>query len=362
LGVAAFLRHGRLVPGDLACEDGRVVALGLTPRGHGIAIPGLVDLQVNGYGGIETLGASTEELSALGRALARDGVLAYQPTLISSEAARTKAAAARIADLTRLEPDGARILGIHLEGPFLSPQHAGAHAPERLAKADPELLRSLLDAGPITMVTLAPELPGALALVTECVRRSIAVSFGHSGADAQQARRGFEAGGRAVTHVFNAMTTISARAPGLAGAALADQRVTIQVIADGVHVADDLLLLVLSAARGRWNLVSDATAASSFGDGEHLLGEVRVFAEGGVVRRQDGTIAGSAAGLLDGIRHMAKLGAPLGEVLAAATERPAALLNSEDVGQIRLGARADIVVLDDELAIHEVLLEGRSLL
>lgn len=360
LGVAAFLQHGRLVRGDLACEDGAVVALGLSPGGHGIAVPGLVDLQVNGYAGIETLGASVGELSALGRALARDGVLAYQPTLISSDAGRTKAAAARIAALSRLEPDGARILGIHLEGPFLSPLHAGAHPSGRLAEADVELLRPLLDAGPVTMVTLAPELDGALELVTECVRRSIAVSFGHSGADSEQARRGFEAGGRAVTHIFNAMTTISARAPGLAGVALADPRVTIQVIADGVHVADDLLLLVVSAAHGRWNLVSDATAASSLGDGEHLLGEVRVFAEHGVVRRQDGTIAGSAAGLLDGVRHLASLGAPLGEVIAAATERPAALVNNREVGRIRLGARADIVVLDDELAIHEVLLGGRS--
>jgi N-acetylglucosamine-6-phosphate deacetylase len=133
------------------------------------------------------------------------------------------------------------------------------------------------------------------------------------------------------------------------------------MIADRVHVADELLRLVLAAARGRWTLVSDATAASGLGDGELLLGEVRVIAERGVVRRPDGTIAGSAAKLLDGVRRVADTGAALGDVLAAASERPAALLGRQDIGRIRLGARADLVVLGDDLEVHEVLLEGRSL-
>ena len=361
LGVTAFLQHGRLVPGDIAIEDGHVVALGLTPGNHGIAIPGLVDLQVNGYAGVDMLSASVEELAAVSRALARDGVLAFQPTLISSETARTKTAAGHIADLSRREQDGARILGIHLEGPFLSPLRAGTHPAERLARPDLEHLRSLCDAGPVTMVTLAPELPGALDLVAECRRRGIIVSFGHSDADASQARRGFDAGGQAVTHIFNAMSPISARSPGLAGAALADPRVTVQIIADQVHLADDVLRLVLAAAAGRWTLVSDATAASSLGDGELVLGEVRVMARHGVVRRQDGTIAGSAAKLLDGVRRVADTSTALGNVLAAVSERPAALLGRGDIGRIRLGARADLVVLGDDLDVREVLLEGRSL-
>ena len=361
LGVAAFLQHGRLVPGDVAVADGRVIALGLTPGRRGIAIPGLVDLQVNGYAGVDALGASVEELATLATALAHDGVLAYQPTLISSETAATMTAAGHIAELSTREPDGARILGIHLEGPFLSPLRAGTHPVERLARPDLELLMSLFNAGPVTMVTLAPELPGALDLVAACHRRGIVVSFGHSDADASEARRGFEAGGQAVTHIFNAMSPISARAPGLAGAALADPSVTVQIIADRVHVADELLRVVLAAARGRWTLVSDATAASRLGDGDLLLGEVHVTAGQGVVRRPDGTLAGSAATLLDGVRRVADIGAALGDVLAAASERPAALLGREDIGRIRLGARADLVVLGDDLEVREVLLEGRSL-
>src|SRR5208282_5131162 len=133
------------------------------------------------------------------------------------EAARTKTAAGHIAELTKLASDGARIVGIHLEGPFLSPLKAGTHPVDRLARPNLERLASLCDAGPVTMVTLAPELPGALDLVAECLRRGIVVSFGHSDADASEARRGFESGGQAVTHIFNAMAPISARAPGLAG-------------------------------------------------------------------------------------------------------------------------------------------------
>lgn len=360
LGVSAFLQNGRLVPGDITVADGRVEALGLTRGGHGIALPGFVDLQVNGYAGVDALGAGVEGFVEMSRALARDGVLAFQPTLISSDIAITRAAQ-HIAELARAHPDGARVLGIHLEGPFLSPMRAGTHPLERLVGPDVELLRSLLDAGPVTMVTLAPELPGAISLIEECVRRSIAVSFGHSDANAAEALRGFDAGGSAVTHIFNAMAPISARSPGLAGAALADPRVTVQVIADGVHVADDLLRIILSSARGRWSLVSDATAASGLGDGKMLLGEVPVFAEGGVVRRGDGTIAGSGATLLDGVHHLAELGAPLGDVLAAVSERPGRLLGRDDVGRITIGSRADLVVLTDDLRLQDVLLEGRSL-
>jgi len=361
LGAAAFLQNGRLVPGDVAVADGEVVAVGLPPGRRGIAVPGLVDLQVNGYAGVDVLAAPVEGLAGLGMALARDGVLSFQPTLISSEPAATRRAARTIAEPASRHPDGARLLGIHLEGPFISPSRAGVHPLERLVAPDLELLGYLLDAGPVTMVTIAPELAGAGELIAECRRRGIVVSLGHSDADAQQASRGFDEGGRAVTHVFNAMAPLTARAPGLAGAALADPRVTVQVIADGVHLADDTLQLVVSAARGRWSIVSDATAASGQGDGELVLGEVPVVAAGGVVRRADGTIAGSAAKLLDGVRHLAGLGVPLGEILTAATARPAALLGREEIGRIRLGDPAYLVLLGDELEVDTVIVGGRSI-
>ena len=360
LGASAFLQNGRLVPGDVAVADGNVVAIGLSPGTGGIAVPGLVDLQVNGYAGIDVLAASVEELATLGSALARDGVVFYQPTLISSDLASTQRALRTIEELSGRHHDGARVIGVHLEGPFVSPLRAGTHPIERLKEPDLELLRSLLESGPVTMVTIAPELAGALELVAECRRRGIVVSFGHSDADAAQAQRGFEQGGQAVTHVFNAMAPLSARAPGLAGAALADPRVTVQVIADGVHLADGMVQLVVSAARGRWSLVSDATAASGFGDGELFLGEVPVVAKGGVVRRLDGTIAGSAAKLLDGVRYLANLGLPLGDVLSAATVRPAALVGRHDLGRIALNEPAHLVLLGDDLEVDTTIVGGRS--
>ena len=361
LGVAAFLHRGRLVPGDVAVSDGQVVALGLEPGRGGVGFPGFVDLQVNGYAGIDVLGASIEELASAGAALARDGVLSYLPTLISNDLTGTQEAIGKIAELSRRETRGARVLGVHLEGPFLSPLRAGTHPVERLAGADLSLLGSLLDAGPVRMMTLAPELAGVLVLIEECRRRKVVVSFGHSDADAEHARQGFSHGGQAVTHIFNAMRPLSARAPGLAGAALADPAVTVQVIADGVHVADDMLRLVVTAARGRWSLVSDATAASSLGDGEFLFGEVPVVARGGVVSREDGTIAGSAARLLDGVRHLVEIGVGLAEVLAAASEVPARLLGSDGLGQIHLGGPASLAVLGEDLEIGEVIIEGRAL-
>ncbi len=337
------------------------MALGLEPGRGGVGFPGFVDLQVNGYAGIDVLGASIEELASAGAALARDGVLSYLPTLISNDLTGTQEAIGKIAELSRRETRGARVLGVHLEGPFLSPLRAGTHPVERLAGADLSLLGSLLDAGPVRMMTLAPELAGVLVLIEECRRRKVVVSFGHSDADAEHARQGFSHGGQAVTHIFNAMRPLSARAPGLAGAALADPAVTVQVIADGVHVADDMLRLVVTAARGRWSLVSDATAASSLGDGEFLFGEVPVVARGGVVSREDGTIAGSAARLLDGVRHLVEIGVGLAEVLAAASEVPARLLGSDGLGQIHLGGPASLAVLGEDLEIGEVIIEGRAL-
>ncbi|MCU1489014.1 MAG: N-acetylmuramic acid 6-phosphate etherase [Acidimicrobiaceae bacterium] len=361
LGVSAFLLGGRLVPGDIGVCDGEIATLGLPPGRGGIAVGGLVDLQVNGYAGVDALTDSPEELLAMGESLARDGVLAYQPTLISSDLDRMREAADRFAGLGAGRGLGARVLGVHLEGPFLAPRRAGTHPVDRLRAPDLEIARSLLSSGAVTMVTLAPELTGALELVRMLVGLGTVVSFGHSAANAEEARRGFDAGGRAVTHLYNAMEPMSARAPGLAGAGLTDGRVVVQLIADGVHVAPDLLRLALAAAPGRWNLVSDATTASGLGNGEVTLGEVEAVAEAGVVRRADGTIAGSAARLLDGVRHVAGLGVELGTVLAAASERPGALLGKQ-AGRLAVGFPADVVVLNEALELDEVLIGGRPVL
>ncbi len=360
LGVGAALVGGRLVTGDVSVEDGAIRAVGLAGSGDRVAVAGLVDLQVNGYAGIDALSASEDELAAMGAALARDGVLAYQPTLITSDPAVLRAATARIGALARRTAGPARILGVHLEGPFLSPGRAGTHPVAALRSPDGALAAGLVATGPVTMVTLAPELPGGLELVASLVARGVRVALGHSAASAEVARLAADAGASAVTHLFNAMSPVTARAPGLVAAALVDRRLAVQVIADGVHVADDNLRLAFAAAPGRCSIVTDATSLARAVASARTLGEVTIARDGGVARRADGTIAGGTTPLVAALRHLVEIGVGLEDALAAATERPARLLGRDDVGRLRLGAPADVVVLDGDLRLAQVLAAGRT--
>jgi N-acetylglucosamine-6-phosphate deacetylase len=368
LGVAAAFVDGRLVVGDVAIRGGEIAAIGVVGSGNrgsrprGVAIPGLIDAQVNGYAGVDVLAADHEQLKALGAALRRDGVSAYQPTLISAPEDEVIAALARIASLPAATRGEAAIVGAHLEGPFLSPERPGAHDLEHLRLPDVGLLLRLLDAGPVSMVTLAPELPGAMELIELCAARGVVVSLGHSQADTEDVDRALAAGATAVTHLFNAMAPLSARAPGLAGAALASERCTIQLIADGVHVADDLVRLAFTAAPGRCSLVSDAVAAASLGDGDYRLGPVEVEVRDGVARRSDGTLAGGVSPLATSLARLRRLSVDPADAIAAVTARPARLLlgRARSLG-LRAGDPADLVVLDDEHRIRTVLSCGCEL-
>jgi N-acetylglucosamine-6-phosphate deacetylase len=359
LGVSAACIDGVLVPGDVAIVGDRISAVGLSGRGSGLAIPGLVDAQVNGYAGIDVASAAPEALVELGEALLRDGVTAYLPTLITGAPDDMLAALRRIAALAHGHA-GAAIIGVHLEGPFLSRERAGAHRLEHLRSPDRGLLERLLEAGPVRMVTLAPELPGAEELIELCVRRGVVVSSGHSEASAAEAARGFAAGVTAVTHLFNAMPPIGGRAPGLAGAALAIDGVAIQLIADGVHVSDELIRVAFHAAPGRCSLVSDAVAAAGLGDGDYRLGAVEIAVRGGVARRADGTLAGSTGRLRDGLVRLGRLGIDRLEAIAAVTARPAALLRASRFGVLGRGVTADVVVLDEQFALQRVVASGRD--
>jgi N-acetylglucosamine-6-phosphate deacetylase len=351
-----------MVAGDVAIDDGVVVAVGLPGSGPAIAVPGLVDLQVNGYAGVDAAHGSLEELEAMGLALARHGVLAYQPTLITGDPDLVVAASGRIGVLARLHPgQGARVLGVHLEGPFLSPKRPGTHPLEWLRMPDGPLLRRLVGSGPVTMVTIAPELPGALDLVGELSRAGIVVSLGHSAATAEDAAHAVSAGASVVTHLFNGMTPVSSRSPGLPGLALSDPRVRVQVIADGVHVADELVRLAFAAAPGRCSIVTDATSLAGRADGQLMLGDVPITLSGGVARRPDGTIAGGASTLLSGLRHLCSLSVALPEALGAATQGPARVLGRADVGYLRPSGAANLVVLDDRLELRDVVVDGRSI-
>ena len=246
LGVEAALVDGHLVPGDLEVIGGRVAGFGLSsPNGHGIAVPGFVDLQVNGFGGVDFLGADAEGYRQAGEALLETGVTAYLPTFITSPEEQLLAALREVPAAS----DGPRVLGAHLEGPFLSALRLGIHPAEARRNPDPELLDRLLAAGPVRLVTLAPELPGAHRVIELLLRREIAVSCGHSDASAEDANAAFDLGVRSVTHLFNAMRPFHHRDPGIIGAALARPDVIVQLIVDWVHVAPVTAAMVWQAAQ-----------------------------------------------------------------------------------------------------------------
>ncbi len=361
LGVAAALVEGALLPGDVEVgAGGNVVAVGRSPAGRGgLAVPGLVDLQVNGWGGVDLLAASPDAVVAAAEALARVGTTAFQPTLITSpEAAATAALAALDAARARRAPGAAHVLGAHLEGPFLAPGRLGAHPPAHRRDPDPALLARLLAAGRVGMVTLAPELPGALELVARARAAGAVVALGHSDADAATTRAALAAGARAGTHVWNAMRPLAQRDPGIVGALLAEHGPVLGLIADGVHVADEVLALTWRLGRTRVALVSDAMAAAGLGDGAFALGDVEVVVRGGVARTPTGALAGATAPLLDGVRRLVALGASVPAAIDAATRVPALLLGEQARGHLAPGLPADVLVLDDALDVVRVLVGG----
>lgn len=354
-----------MVPGDVAVVDEEVVEVGLVPARSGrIAAPGLVDLQVNGYAGCDLLAADEDEVVATCHRLAADGVTAWQPTLITAAEADTTRALEVLGRVAAGIPSGARtgarILGVHLEGPFLSPHRMGTHPAEHRRDPDAALLERLVSAGPVTSVTLAPEAPGALALVDWLQEGDIVVSLGHSDATAAQAHAAFNRGAATVTHEFNAMRRFRPRDPGVAGVALVRPDVVVQVIVDGHHLADDTVRLVWEVAGPRVALVTDAIAAAGLGDGTYRLGQVEVTVADGAVRRADGTLAGSALTLLEAVRNCVSLGVPQAAAIRAASTVPAGVLRARRHGRLEVGGRADLVVLDDRLELHGVLVAGRE--
>lgn len=359
LSVAGALVDGAIVPGDVEVADGRVTRVGLAGAGRGVACPGFLDLQVNGFGGVDFLDADAADLATAGQAMLRTGVTGYQPTYITSPEDVVVAALGELAGAGP-RPGGVRVLGAHLEGPFLSPDRAGTHPSVHLREPDLDLLGRLVGAGPVTTVTLAPERPGAHELVRWLVARDVAVWAGHADVDAEGAHAGFDLGIRAVTHLFNAMRPFAHRDPGLAGAALARPGVAVGLIVDGVHLAADTVRLAMAAARDRALLVTDAIAAAGRGEGTWRLGSVEVEVVGGEARRADGTLAGSVLTMDRAVRTAVDLGISELDALTAATATPARLVGRPELGTLRPGTPADVVVLDEDLTVRRVLCEGQD--
>jgi N-acetylglucosamine-6-phosphate deacetylase len=357
LGVEAALVGAVLVTGDVEIVDGRVAGVGLSSsNGRGIAVPGFVDVQVNGFSGVDFLETDVDGYRQAGEALLETGVTSFLPTLITAPEEDLLAALAEVPSA----PVGPRILGVHLEGPFLAGRRLGTHRADGRRNPDASLLERLLAAGPVRMMTLAPELPGALELIDDLVARGVTVSCGHSDATADQATAAFDRGARMVTHLFNAMRPFNHREPGIVGAALVRDDVFVQIILDGIHLAPATAALVWRAAAGRVVLVTDAVAAASGNGGAYSLGSVALLVQDGAVRAREGMLAGSLLTMIQAVRNLHALGVSLEDALSAASAVPARALGLPDVGRLDVGLPADIVVLDDSLEIESVFVGGEA--
>ena len=313
-----------------------------------LVCPGFVDLQINGGFGCDLAG-DPDSMWELGRLLPRHGVTSFLPTIVSSPPPVTDRALAAIG---RRPADhrGAEPLGLHFEGPMLNPGRAGAHSPVNLVTPDPELIDHWTADARVALVTIAPELPGALELIERLTAAGVAVAAGHSSASATEAAAGFDRGVRMVTHLFNAMAPMSHRAPALPGAALADDRVAVGVIADGVHVDPVVVKVAWKAAgRSRFVLVTDAMAAMGLDPGRYELGDTTVTAEAGSVRTDNGVLAGSVLTMSQAVSNLIDFtGCSTADAVAAASTTPAAVIGATDRGHLNPGAVADVVLLEPD--------------
>lgn len=334
-----------------------------------VLAPGFVDVHVHGAGGSDVMDAHPEALRTIATVLARFGATSFVPTTVTASADRTIDALARIADTIRAWPShpgsnapAAQPVGIHLEGPFISAHRKGVHPAEWIAAPSRELFDRFTTSaqGSLRIVTLAPELPGALDLVAAARARQIVVSLGHTDATYQQATAAIELGATHAAHVFNAMRPFSHRETGVIGAVLTSPQVTAELIADGVHVDEAAIRMLLAAKSvARTILVSDGTAATGMPDGAYRLGTFEVTVTGGVCRNAEGRLAGSTLTLDRAIRTMTGLGVPLKDAVQMATLNPARVLNlQEKKGVIAPGADADLVLLDADLCVAGVMTRG----
>jgi N-acetylglucosamine-6-phosphate deacetylase len=363
--------HGRLVldddvaSGALTVEDGVITEVDLDARStHQSAqyiAPGFVDVHVHGWGGFSAMGGS-DQLDGMSRSLMRHGVTSFLPTAVTSPIEELSDFGASVRAWAPDSPaDGAQPLGFNLEGPFLAPKRKGAHN-EAFLRVPADVSRHEL-AGlteQLRLVTVAPELNGAIELIVWLVERGVAVSAGHSNATHFEALAGYAAGARSTTHIFNAMSGIDHRDPGVAVAALMSDQVYVELIADGIHV-DRALWPLISRLKGsnRLMLVSDALSLAGTGDGRGMSGTLEVeVRDGRVTVAGTSTLAGSVLSLDVAVRNLVESGASLPSAVAAASRNPLAMLGITDRGRLAPGQRADIVELNADLSVSRVMRAG----
>ena len=326
--------------------------------------PAFFDVHIHGSAGRDVMDASEDALAVIGRFLAQRGVGAYLATTVSAPLDKLLHSLERLAKLMQQDIPGAKPLGIHLEGPFLSHARRGAHATADLLTPTAALFDRMWQAsnGTLRLMTIAPELPGAEEVISRAVAVGVRVSLGHSDADTAAARRGVKLGAASATHTFNAMRKLDQRDPGILGVALTEDNLFAEIICDGLHVDPAMVKLFLRAkGADRGILVTDAMSATGMPDGSYKLGELEVRVVNGRCIVGEDTLAGSTLTLDRAVRNFtAFTGAPLETALLLASRNPARMIGFEgQVGSLAPGRTADIAVLSPSGEVITTLLRGR---
>lgn len=330
------------------------------------AVPGFIDVHIHGAGGHDVMEGSPAALRTVAKKVAGFGTTSFLATTVTASPDATCRAVEGITQYIAQQSasDGfrAEILGIHLEGPFISRERRGVHPPEWIQLPSAEMLDRFLQAaaGNARLMTIAPELLGATQCIDAARKAGLVVSMGHTNATYEQARFAIARGARSATHTYNAMRPFSHRDPGVIGAVLTSPEISAELIADGVHVEEGAMKLLLQAKGAeRVILVSDGLSATGMPDGKYMLGGFEVTVSGGVCRNDQGILAGSTLTLDRALRNIVALGIALPDAVRMLTLNPASLLGIEfKKGALRVGADADLVLLDEGLHVANVWARG----
>lgn len=360
-----------IVEGRALLFDEKIIGLSETvPQGAEIidakgryVAPGLVDIHIHGYLGEDTSDGSVEGIRKIAEGIVKNGVTAWLPTTMTvsyDELHRAFDAVRTLMD-KKNNPKGAQVMGVHAEGPFINPSKKGAQAVEYIRPADAPFLIENSDV--IRIATIAPEMPGALDCIREVTEKTgILMSMGHTAANYETAKAGIEAGIRHATHLFNAMTPLNHRDPGVVGASLADDRVSTELIADTFHISPDLFGLVAKVKGDNLILITDCTRAGGLEDGEYTLGGQPFFLKGIECRLADGTIAGSVLKLNNAVRNMREhTNLPLEQIVRMASINAAKCIGLDKTkGSLEAGKDADIILADENFAVSETIIAGET--
>ncbi len=329
-----------------------------------VVLPGFIDVHIHGADGFDTMDASSAALTRIAKFVAQHGVTGFYATTMTAAHTETLAATQAAGDFVRNYDDtaGARLLGVHLEGPYISPKFPGAQKASDIRLPASEEFRELIASGPVRLITLAPEQPGADVIIGEACRRGIVPVIGHSNASYEECLAAVDRGATQATHTFNAMSGLHHRRPGVVGAVLSSPLIYAQLIADNIHVHPAAMnILARCKGSGRTILITDAMRATGLPDGEYDLGGQPVTVADGQCRLVDGTLAGSVLTMEKALVNL--LGASgwsLGDAWPATSRTAAESLGiAHEYGAIRPGYRADLTILNDDLAVDATIVAGQ---